>query len=70
MRMHFDELFSIQNGAIVPKFPISIGGVTITPGVSFGYGVFFGGVEIAQHSKSYFDVDLNNGMHLINGIYK
>lgn len=70
MRMHFSELFNIQNGAIVPRFPISIGGVTMTPGVSFGGGVSFSGVDLSQHTNSYFNVEVQNGVHVIKGIYQ
>jgi len=69
MRMHFDQLFVIQNGAISPRFSITLGGVTMGQGVSFGNGVSFGGVNLAQHTNSYFEVDVQNGVHVIKGIY-
>lgn len=68
MRMHFDTLFDIQNGAIVPRFQISIGGVTMNSGVSFGRGVSFSGVDLSQHTNSYFEVEVQNGVHIIKGI--
>lgn len=69
MRKHFSDLFDIQNGAIVPRFPVSIGGITMTPGVSFGSGVSFSGIDLSQHTNSYFDVEIINGVHVIQGIY-
>ena len=68
MRMHFNELFTINNGAISPRFPVSIGGVTMGQGVSFGNGVSFGGVDLSQHTNSYFNVEIQNGVHVILGI--
>lgn len=70
MRMHFNDLFNIQNGAIVPKFPIRIGGATMGTGVSFGSGVSFGGVNLSQHTNSFFDVSNKDGIHVIDGIFK
>ena len=69
MRMHFSELFDIQGGAIVPRFPINIGGVIMTPGVSFGSGVSFSGIDLSQHTNSDFDVEVQDGVHIIKGIF-
>lgn len=49
MRVRFDEVFEIKNGAISPKHVVNLGGVQMGPGVSFGGGVSFGNVNIAEH---------------------
>lgn len=67
--MHFNELFTVQNGMVTPKVTIHINGVTMGPGVSFGNGVLFGGIDLTQFIGKYFDVDIQNGVHIIRGVY-
>jgi hypothetical protein len=69
MRMRFDELFNNNNGVVTPKVNVNINGVTMSPGVSFGGGVLFGGVELTQYIGKDFDVELQNGVYVIKGIY-
>lgn len=69
MKKHFDELFAIENGMIKPKVPIHINGVTMGPGVSFGNGVSFGGVDLTKYVGKYFDVEIQNGVNVIKGVY-
>lgn len=69
MRKHFDELFTTQNGMVSPKVTIHVNGVTMSPGVGFGGGVSFGGVDLTQFIGKYFDVEYQNGVYIIKGIY-
>ena len=69
MRVNFNQLFSIANGAISPKTTIQIGGVTMGPGVSFGGGVSMGGVDLSQHVGKDFEVEEQNGVYVITSIY-
>jgi len=69
MRKQFNELFTIQNGMVSPKVPIHINGVTMTPGVSFGNGVSFGGVDLTQFVGKDLEVENQNGVYLIKGVY-
>lgn len=70
MRVHFDELFTVQNGMVQPKTPVHINGMTISPGISFGGGVSFGGVDLTQFIGKYLEVDqLPNGLYDIKGFY-
>lgn len=69
MRKHFDELFTNQNGMVNPKVTVHINGVTMSPGVSFGGGVFFGGVDLTQFIGKYLEVELQNGVYVIMGVY-
>jgi hypothetical protein len=49
IRVHFDQIFTIDsNGMLSPKVPGEINGTTMTPGVSFGGGVQFGGFALSQ----------------------
>ena len=69
MKMHFNELFVIQNGMISPRFNININGVIMSPGVSFGKGVSMGGVDLSHYSGSYFNVEIQNGIYIILCVY-
>jgi hypothetical protein len=69
MQIHFNELFSINNGMVSPKVTIHINGITMGPGVSFGGGVAFGGVDLTKFVGKYFDVDIQNGVYIIKGVY-
>ena len=60
MLVSFDQLFSIQNGMISPRVPVSINGVTMGPGVSFG-----GGVAVGRT----FDVDVVGGVYVLKSAY-
>ncbi|CAE6765896.1 hypothetical protein [Paraburkholderia nemoris] len=62
-RVHFDQLFVIDsNGMLSPKVPVEINGTTMTPGVSFGGGVQFGGFALSQAVGHDFGVRrLDNG---------
>jgi hypothetical protein len=62
-------LFNNNNGVVTPKVNVNINGVTMSPGVSFGGGVLFGGVELTQYIGKDFDVELQNGVYVIKGIY-
>ena len=67
MQKHFNELFTISNGAITPKATIHINGVTVGPGVSFGGGT---GVNLTKLVDKTFEVELKNGVYIVRGIHK
>ena len=71
MRMSFDQLFerTAAVGMISPRVPVQIGDVTMTPGVPFGGGVNVGGVDLIQLMGKDFDVEVEDGVHLIKGAY-
>ena len=49
MRVHFDDVFAVTaDGNLSPKVPVDINGVQMTPGVTFGGGVQFGGFALGQ----------------------
>jgi hypothetical protein len=68
MIKRFDELFTIRNGMITPKATVKINGVTMTPGVSFGSGMSFGGIDLSRFIGRNFVVDLHNGIYIIQGV--
>ncbi len=69
MQKDFSELFSVQNGMVAPKVTVNINGITMGPGVGFGGGVSFGGVDLTQFIGKKFEVELENGIYVIKGVY-
>jgi hypothetical protein len=70
MKVHFDELFTVNNGAVSPKTTIHINGITMTPSVSFGSGVSFGGTDLTQFIGKFIDVEqMTDGVYNIKGVY-
>jgi hypothetical protein len=69
MRYKFTDIFTINAGIVGPKVPVHINGVTMNPGVSFGDGVSFGGVNLQQYLGKDVEADLTNGVYVIKGFY-
>jgi hypothetical protein len=70
MKVPFRQLFSVgTKGQIQPLVPVHINGVTMTPGVSFGGRVLFGGVDLAALRDKDLEVDLQNGIYFIKSHY-
>lgn len=69
MKVPFHEVFSVSNGMIAPKAQVQIGGVTMSPGVSFGNGVSIGGTELGNLAGKMLEVDFKNGIYVIKGYY-
>jgi len=71
MKTHFNELFTVNNGMINPKVQIHINGITMSPSVSFGGGVAFGGVDLTKYIDKYLEVEqMPNGVVNIKGVYE
>jgi len=69
MIANYDQVFAINsNNTISPKIPVRIGGVTITPGVSFGSGVIMGGINLFDYRGRNLEGYIDNGMFVINRI--
>ena len=71
MRMSFDQLFqrTAEVGMISPRVPVQIGGDTMTPGVAFGGGVNIDGVDLIQLVGKDFEVEVEDEVHVIKGVY-
>ncbi len=69
MRKHFDELFTNQNGMVNPKVTVHINGVTMSPEFFIGGGVSIGGVNLTQYIGKYLEVELQNDVYVIKGVY-
>lgn len=69
-RLNFYQIFKINSdGSIEPIRIVRIGGVQFGPGVRFGGGVSFGGIDLAQYVGRDFQVEEQNGILVIIGIY-
>lgn len=69
-RLNFYQIFRINDdGSIEPLRIVRIGGVQFGPGVRFGGGVSFGGINLAQYVGRDFQVEDQNGILIIIGIY-
>lgn len=69
-RVNFHHIFKTNNdGSIEPLRVIRIGGVQFGPGVRFGSGVSFGGVDLLQYIGRDFQVEDQNGIVVITGIF-
>ena len=71
MRVSFNEVFQNNNdGSYSPKGIVKIGGVTMSPGVSFRPGVLFSGVDIAIYAGRGLEVEKEpDGTIIIKGTY-
>lgn len=69
MRVAFHELFDTSGGQIRPKQKVQIGGVQMTPGVMFGGGVSFGGVDLSQYVGHDLEVEYAGDVAVIKGVY-
>ncbi len=71
MRVGFYDLFTVTQDGISPKVPIQIGGMVLTPGVTFVAGVLFEGISLADYVGNDVEitVDLENQVHIIKGFY-
>lgn len=69
-RINFYQLFKINtDGSIEPLHPIKIGGVQMGPGVRFGKGVSFSGIDLSQFIGRDFSAEQQNGVFIIKGIF-
>ena len=70
VRVSFWQVFQqAPGGGIAPRVPVQIGGITMSPGVSFGSGVAFGGVDLAAIAGRDLQVQTAGGVVIITGYY-
>lgn len=70
-RITFDSIFTIYpDGSIEPKKRIRVNGVELGPGVRFSKGVAFSGIDFALFIGKDLEVDENEGIVNITGIYQ
>ena len=70
MRVKFDSVFEIKSdGSISPKQRIRVGGIVLSPGVSFSRGVSFGGVDFSKYVGHDLEIETDKDIIVIKGIY-
>jgi len=71
MRVQFSEVFQANpDGSCSPKCRVRIGGVSMGPGIAFGRGVSFAGVDIANCVGRDLEIDQEgDGAVVIKGVY-
>lgn len=71
MRVKWDDVFKIKDGWISPKHVVNVGGVQMTPKVSFKRGSSFGGVNLAKHAGKDLEIekDKDTGVVTIKRFY-
>lgn len=69
-RINFNAIFRLNNdGSIEPLRTVRIGGVQMNPGVKFGRGVSFGGIDLFTYIGRDFQIEEQNGILIITGIF-
>ncbi len=69
-RVTFDSVFrKYDDGSLEPKQRIRVGGVTFGPGVRFTKGVAFGGIDFTLFVGHDLQVETDNDLLVIRGIY-
>ncbi len=69
-RINFYQIFRVSpDGSIEPLRIIRIGGVQMGPGVRFGRGVSFGGVDFSNYIGRDFSAREENGILILTGIF-
>lgn len=70
MRKSFWEIFKVHSdGSIEPMQRVRIGGVEFGPGVRFGKGISFSGINLNAYIGRDFDVEEINDVIILKGIY-
>ena len=70
MRVPFNTIFiQHSDGSLEPRQRIRVGGVEFGPGVRFSRGVAFGGVDFTQFIGHDLEVETENDVLIIKGIY-
>lgn len=69
-RITFDSIFTQHpDGTLEPRQRIRVGGVEFGPGVRFSRGAAFGGIDFTNFIGRDFEVETDNGVLVIKGIY-
>jgi hypothetical protein len=71
MRVSFQQVFQENaDGSLSPLVQVQIGGITMSPGMAFGGGVSFGGVDLHELKGRDLDVEIQNGVYVIKGYFR
>jgi hypothetical protein len=69
MRVHFNDLFTAEDGYIIPKHPTNLfNAKTVLAGTKL-QGNSFNGVVLEKHTNSQFEVEDREGVKVIRRVY-
>lgn len=69
-RINFFDIFKVHpDGSIEPLRVVKISGVQFGPGVRFGRGVSFSGIDLSLYVGRDFLIEEMDGILIIQGIY-
>jgi hypothetical protein len=69
-RVNFYQLFKANSdGSFEPLRAVRLGGAQLGPGVRFGQGVMFGGIDLTAYVGRDFLVDNEEGVAVMKGIF-
>ena len=70
-KKNFNQIFTKhEDGSLEPKQRIKVGGVVFGPGVRFSQGTSFAGIDFTLFVGRDFDVEIENGVLVIKGMYQ
>lgn len=70
MRVSFNTVFTQHpNGELEPRQRVRVGGVEFGPGVRFSKGVIIGGIDFTQFIGQDLEVETDESVLVIKGIY-
>ncbi len=71
MRVSYDQIFQVNpDGSVSPRMQVTIGGVTMGPGVAFRSGASFSGVDVASKRGKDIDIEKQGDVVVIKGFYE
>ena len=71
MRVPFHQVFQVNaDGSVSPLMSVHVNGVTMSPGVSLGTGVSFGGLDIAAIRGKDPEVEQQGSTVVIKGFHQ
>ena len=71
MRVSFTDVFEERpDGALTPRRAVRVVEVQFGPGIIFSKGVLFAGIDFTLFKGKYLEVEENNGILEIKGIYQ
>lgn len=69
MRVHFNDLFTSEEGYIIPKHATNLFNAATVPAGTKLQGHSFNGVVLERHINSQFDVEDREGVKVIRRVY-
>ena len=71
MKKGFYEIFDHHpDGSIEPKQLVRIGGIQFGPGVRFGKGISFSGMDLSKYIGNDFEVEEDGSVLKLVGVYE